>query len=310
MANWIKLEVVFRLKSPLHIGYMPFKGSVISPTRYYVPGKNFWGAVTKRITEYLCKNPSEDNYRKIGSIVMENFKFLYFYVFDGEHVYMPHYTNEGLKFGNENQHDFEQKFISSRLSTAVDASSGTASDGSLHEIEFINNKFKDKSGRLKDTKIKGYIWIRENAEIENYKVEIKNEENSLGIFINNFNVIEELILGGESKYGFGHVLLESIKESENIENTITIKMEKDKPLTAPLKYCEDIKFKGDIELITGRGYFDPKDNNSDGSNEPGDRISKLEYYFSPGTVLLLDNSIDCEVAWDGTLLICQNDKNN
>ena len=81
--GWEKINVVFKLKSPLHIGYIPFKGSVISPTRYYVPGRNFWGAITKRITEYLYKNPKTEDYKETGKQVIENFRFSYFYLYDG-----------------------------------------------------------------------------------------------------------------------------------------------------------------------------------------------------------------------------------
>ena len=77
---WKRFDVVFALNSPLHIGYLPFtKGLVISPTRYYVPGRNFWGAVTKRLTESLYNDPTKE-YKKIGKQIKENFRFSYFYL--------------------------------------------------------------------------------------------------------------------------------------------------------------------------------------------------------------------------------------
>ena len=98
--EWKKINVVFKLKTPLHIGYIPFKGSVVSPTRYYVPGRNLWGAVTKRVTEHLCENPTANNYKNIGKQIMENFRFSYFYLYDGKTIYLPRYTDEGVKYGN------------------------------------------------------------------------------------------------------------------------------------------------------------------------------------------------------------------
>lgn len=298
---WKKLNVVFRLKSPLHIGYMPFEVFVFSPTRYYVPGRNFWGAITKRITEYLYEKPKAENYKVIGVKVMKNFRFSYFYVYDGKTVYFPRYTENGLKYG-DNSHEitkseFEYRFIGSFVSTAIDTT-GTAKDKSLHEIEFINSRFKDENGNTKDVKIAGCIWIKEDTEIE--KIVLGE-----GIFIENSNVIEELILGGESKYGFGHVVLESINEISVFEWNDPESVEiGSKPLPAHLKYEKDLKFKGDIELLTGRGYYDPNSTETAGGNKPGAAISIPEYYFVPGTILM--ESKKFKVRWDGTLEVSKN----
>lgn len=307
--RWKKIDVVFKLKSPLHAGYMPFKGSVVSPTRYYVPGRNFWGAITKKIAEYMYDNPNAKDYRDIGKLVMENFRFSYFYIFDGKTTYFPHYTEGGLKYGDKtkeiNKSQFEHRFSGSRISTAID-SNGAAKDESLHEIEFINKRFKDKSGR-RDTKIVGCIWVKKDAWIGGMNVIVNDE----GILINSFNVIEELILGGESKYGFGHVSLDSINKVEFIievkgnEDKLKVEIEKDKPLLAHFKYHKNIKFKGEIELLSGRGYYNPEklktDNNTKASNKPGEIISQPEYYFSPGTVLMKMENITGILDWDGTI---------
>ena len=310
---WKKVDIVFKLKSPLHIGYLPFKGSVVSPTRYYVPGRNLWGAVTKRITEYLFDNPNAKNYRNIGRQVMENFRFSYFYLYDEKTIYFPHYTDEGLEYGDNKKKitkaEFEHKFIGSIISTAIDRD-GTAKNKSLHEIEFINNKFKDKDGNIKPVMIAGCIWIKRiknDAKIKNeYNLEIKDNR----IFVDDLNIISELILGGESKYGFGHLKLSSVNKVEfpkiapfKWKNPEKIEI-KQEPIIAHLKYAESIKFKGELELLTGRGYFDPKrlenDNNTRVSNNPGKIVPKPEYYFSPGTVLMADkNGI---LDWDGTLI--------
>lgn len=308
---WKRLVIVYKLKSPLHIGYMPFKGSVVSPTRYYVPGRNFWGAFTKRITEYICKSPDSEVYKNIGKQIMDNFRFSYFYIYDEEDIYLPKYTDDGLKFGCKDeisQYEFEHKFIGSRIMTAIESSSGTAKSESLHEIGFINNKFKDKDGNLKNTRIIGCIWMKNNTKIEGNSVEINKSDINPGIFIIDFNLSDELILGGESKYGFGHILLESINkhnfsiEAEESEENVMIKIIKGNPLIAHLKYDENIKFKGDIELLTGRGYFDPK-KVSNGSIKPGYVISRPDYYFSPGTVIdsPVNDSFNGEVNWDGTM---------
>lgn len=299
---WKKINVVFILKSPLHIGYLPFKGSVVSPTRYYVPGRNFWGAITKILTEHLYQKPKSNNYREIGKQVIDNFRFSYFYLYDGKTIYLPRYIDDGLVYGDDSKKtkkaEFEHRFIGSRVSTAIDGSSGTAKDGSLHEIEFIHNKFKKDNGKIEDTKIAGIIWFKNNSKINGNQI----KKTDSGIFINNFDIIEELILGGESKYGFGHVLLDSVDTLkfpiEVEEGEIKININESVPLPTHLRYNKDINFNGDIELITGRGYFAPKKSDRDGEI-PGNVISKPEYYFSPGTIIKKDISV--EINWDGTL---------
>ena len=325
--RWKKENFVFRLKSPLHIGYMPFKGSVVSPTRYYVPGRNFWGAVTKIVTESQYKKPEGKNYRKIGKRIIENFRFSYFYLYDGQVVYFPRYTDQGIKYGGITKAEFEHRFIGSIVSTEIEDKTRTAKDKSLHEIEFINNQFRDKNGNIKPVMIAGCIWINEDAKSE-IKLKIKED----GIFVNGSNIISELILGGESKYSFGHVQLASGVEFPktapfkwgDIPEKIEIKQRE--PLVAHLKYNKNIKFEGDIELFTGIGFYDPKklqdkdttegngnicsNNSSDGKKEsegaekPGRIISKPEFYFSPGTVL--EEDINCKLNWDGTLEECYN----
>jgi len=340
--RWQKENFVFRLKSPLHIGYMPFKGSVVSPTRYYVPGRNFWGAVTKRVTEHLCeknhREPKADDYKEIGEQVMENFRFSYFYIYDGKTIYLPHYTDKGMKYGNITKAEFEHRLIGCIVSTGIEDETRTAKDKSLHEIEFINSRFRDENGNIKPVMIAGCIWIKKDAKIEvkrdkNKTYPFKKESN--GIFIDDFNIISELILGGESKYGFGHVVFDSVdkvefpieiahnnkkksegKDDDHEKYCIKVKINKDKPLIAHLRYDRKIKFKGDVELLTGRGYYDPlklKNGEKDKNHtRPGEVISRPVYYFSPGTVLKengekQEKSIICRLNWDGTLERCSNE---
>ncbi|RKX55915.1 MAG: hypothetical protein DRP50_01560 [Thermotoga sp.] len=289
---WKKVNVVFRLKSPLHIGYLPFKGSVVSPTRYYVPGRNLWGAITKRATEHICENPTADDYKNIGKEVIKNFRFSYFYLYDGRTIYFPRYTDEGLKYGDITKTEFEHKFIASFISTEIN-SGGTAKDKSLHEIEFINNRFRDEKGDLKGVKIAGFIWVEEDTKIDGEGIVL----NDKGIVIKDFNVIKELILGGESKYGFGHVILDSIKIIDGKTKTVEVKINKDITLISHLRYDKDIKFEGDMELSTGRGYFYPDIENS--QDHPGAVIDEPKYFLTPGSIIL--DEIETEMLWDGTL---------
>jgi len=317
---WNKVNIVFKVKTPIHIGYLPFRGSLVSPTRYYIPGRNLWGAVTKRITEFVLKNPDIEDYKEIGKQVMENFRFSYFYLYDDKNIYFPNYTDEGLKYGDVDGDknkiplsEFEYRFIGSRISTAIDPNSLTAKDESLHEIEFINNKFKDEKGEVKNLKIVGCLWFKDGTKIKNEEITKKDK----GIMIGEFNVLEELIIGGESKYGFGRVVLDSVDkvkfplELEEKNQKTIINMNMKNPLFAHLSYDKNkninIKFRGDIELFTGRGYFDPC-NNKMSSSEPGKVLSQSKYYFVPGTHIELSNStISVIIKWDGTMELNSNE---
>ena len=310
--SWEKISVAFRLKSPLHLGYIPFKGSIVSPTRYYIPGKNLWGAVTKRITEHLYEKPNANNYREIGIQVMKNFIFSYFYIYDGETVYFPLYTEEGLKYGdNKNlitKSEFEYRFIGSIISTSID-NTGTVKYGSLHEIEFINNRFKDKKGNFKHVKIAGCIWINNKIKINENKVIL----NDKGIFIDDFNVIEELILGGESKYGLGHVVLHSVYKIKfpdiipfNCDDPEKIEIQPKNTIAAHLMYSKGIKFRGDIELLSGRGYYYPEYDKPTNKKcvKPGEIILTPKYYLCPGTEILRSDELqNIKLAYDGTMTV-------
>lgn len=310
---WKRLDVIFALKSPLHIGYLPFKGSVISPTRYYVLGKNFWGAITKRATENLYENPTTKEYKEIGKDIKENFRFSYFYLYDGETIFTPKYSEVGLIFGDKKQIDkfqFERRFIGSRVLTAIERDLGTARDETLHEIEFINDKFSDEKGNIKTTKIIGCIWVKEGSKLNGSKIEVKN----CGIFVDNFNLIEELTLGGEIGYGFGLTKLESILNEKRfpVEDNITedkvkITVGDDKPILSHFRYIKDIYFKGEIEILTGRGYFDIERNDLEIAPEykinAGKILSNIDYYFSPGTTLKLENNIKILLDWKGIMEI-------
>jgi hypothetical protein len=309
--KWQRIDVVFKLKSPLHIGYMTFGSYVVSPTRYYIPGRTLWGAITKIVTENLYEIPTAEDYKKIGKNIMDNLRFSYFYLYDEKTVYLPCYTDDGLMYGKKDKtitkFEFEHKFIGSRISTAIDGRSGIAKDESLHEIEFIHNKFKDEEGYIMNTKIVGIIWVKKDTKVNAEEIKVVG---SKGIFIRDFNIIGELILGGESKYGFGDVLIDTVNKVkfpiEAEEGEISIKVNKGVPLPVHLKYHKNIEFKGDVELLSGRGHFYPqktKDNGNDikTSDKPGEIILKPKYYFSPGTVLIKE--FLSEINWDGTLEI-------
>lgn len=316
---WTKLELIYELESPLHIGYLPFKGSVVSPTRYYVPGKNLWGAVTKLVTEYLFAEPAGEDYRWVGEEVKKHFRFSYFYVFDGETIYYPCYSEKGLIYGNKEEitkAEFEYRFIGSMVSTAIDRESGSAKHESLHEIEFVNHKYSDKKGNSKNTKIIGVVWVNDSAKLPSQDGDVEVKIKDDGVYVGDFNLLKELNLGGEQNYGFGRVRLCCFNEGKKLfpvednvnEDKVVVTVKKGNPVLSHVKIKGDkndglIPFRGDIELLSGRQY---SNNVKERYKEAGEHIVPPDYYFSPGTVFLINDQDDKDgeefiLCWSGIM---------
>lgn len=304
--KWARLELIYELESPLHVGYLPAKGSVVAPTRYYVPGKNIWGAVTKLATEYLYENPAGENYREVGERIGEYFRFSYFYILEDDEIYHPCFSKEGLVYGSKKmitEDQFEYKFVGGRISTSIDFSSKTAQQGSLHEIEFINDKYTDKNGNIKNTKIIGIVWVSMDAglpsEAGNSRVDIKND----GPYVNGLNLLKKLTLGGEQNYGFGKVKLLQVNKEKKLyfvddnlcKDNVIITVKEGKPVISHVEVFRENKvdspvyFRGDIELLSGREYSLQE---KERFKKPGERIVPPEYYYSPGTIFLSNGQND------------------
>jgi hypothetical protein len=299
--SWQKLDVIFKILSPLHIGYLPNRpGTVIAKTRYYVPGKNLWGAVAANLVPKLFQQPTPENYLEVGEWISDNLRFTYFYLSGGgENQYYPQFTTEnGLQYGDLSLHEFQMRFIGSRISTKI-SDKGTAEDKRLHEIEFINRN-DSHDGGIKPLYLKGSVFYNTNSQSRSeYQIGYKSETLSL----NGIDLFETLTLGGEFNYGFGRVEKARInKKSEalNVKNgKIKISIEKDKYIRGHLKYDPSLPFMGDIEIVSGRTY--PKNNSDECFVKPGKDIEQGEYYFVPGTKIMTQKELVLD-PWGRLLL--------
>jgi len=232
-------------------------------TRAYVPAKRFWGALTAKLTPQLQLT----EYVKVGNFLKETMRFGYLYLSDGNEVFVPHYTEEGLKFGNLPQIDFEKKFISCLASTAVESCSFTADEGMLHEVEFISPHTINGGNPVF---CKGLLWVSEFSK-EGLSIVLEDD----GFFIKHNNVgvkLSELMdiiqLGGEKKYGFGQLKLETLEEidSDDLEglgftgqwkedeNEVELRLDNGKPIWSHAKQAPDLKIKGNVEPLVGRDW--------------------------------------------------------
>ena len=205
--NWHCYNLLYEAKAPIHIGFRTL--GIVSRTRYYILGKNFWGAATAMLTRKIMKSYDPGIYEKVGKFVRKNIIFTHFYVHENSLLY-PHYEN-GLRYGELSENEFERQFISSYVSTALEKSYKSAEEKSLHEIEFIKPNYR--KGNIETTKFFGHLFINEESEseLEGYLekclplVDLNNVEfDEKGVE----ELFSELWVGGERNYGFGRIKLD------------------------------------------------------------------------------------------------------
>lgn len=241
--TWTAYRVVFKLKSPLHIGY----GSVgnVQRTRSYITGRAFWGALTMRLTRDGTNGAATDfsQYKCYGDKVDEQLAFTYFYPalkYDGDYKIKWPWGNT-----NENESLFRRRFLSSYASTALVYPQQAADEGLLHEVEFISPRTLDKGEQVY---LMGYVLEKEGCELK-WKCACKH-----------------LQIGGERGYGWGDLkYVEATKmpnqqlfnnqyswQEEN--GSIVIQTSENSPLLAHTETTENISAKGEIEPLTGREW--------------------------------------------------------
>ena len=290
--SWHLYSLTFRLKSPLHIGF--HKVMHLFRTRAYVPARPFWGALTAKLTRRL----KSSNYREVGEFLKKVMRFGYLYLSDGNDVFLPMYTDEGLKFGNLPQIEFERRFISSLASTSIEPYSFTAEEGMLHEVEFISPyEINKENEEPKPVFLKGLLWISERSE-EKLTVQINEDNFSItdGKNVVKFSdLANTLQIGGERKYGFGQLKLEKLIEVNDQDldhlrfkgrwkedkDEIRLEFKRDEFIWSHAKYNSDLKIKGSIEPIVGRDWSD---------RGAGRELRSHGLCWVPGSILMEDKT--------------------
>jgi hypothetical protein len=285
---WNRFPVCLELLSPLHIGFLPNTvGTVSAPTRLYVPGKNVWAAVTAALAERMFDSPGPQDFAVVGADLRNAAVFSYFYLCDGERVFTPSYSTGELRWGELQDCDFRAIFLHSRISTQI-AGTGTAEDGSLHEIEFIRQRIGSPITGARPSLLCGVIWLQEQSTLAGVPLEIEHELPVLSRGKSKLPLLEEIVLGGERNYGFGRV--HRLRTSQTIARQLEDLWPADYPasflLNGPLAahsaYMREISFKGEIEIVASREY--PK-RVAKVYESPGASISSSGYFFAPGTVI-------------------------
>ena len=262
---WQVYKIVFRLMSPMHIGYR--KMANINYTRYYVPAKTIWGALTNAIV----KDSGKGNFKEVGDALKESLRISYFFITKnktGKGPLIPKYTAQGLIFGKElSKADFEREFLDAYAATAIEAESFTAEEESLHEVEIICPATKSDNEQVY---LSGYIFEKNSAsDLPDWK-----------------SCLKQLQIGGERKYGFGRVEgnVTPVNNSEQVfgkydflSEIPALKIKEGSPIPAHSTIKDIEIFAGETEIFVTRETKE--------SNEFGKEISEAKLCFTPGTVL-------------------------
>jgi len=234
---WTRYTVIYELRSPLHIGY--HKVGNLQRTRYYIPARNLWGAVTEALTRrgFSMPDAPQGDYQQIGEWVKTHCAFGYWFIQENGQLLYPHYEEGKLKYGHLTASDFERRYLDAHVTTALDPSTTSAEEGSLHEVEFIAPYNRDGMR----TQVGGWVFLDETAQV----------------VLDWCQWLGDLQIGGERRYGFGMlrlVKMESVTESQ-IDLTGTRPRQyvpKGAPLLAHTVIASSIRVRGQIEPLVGR----------------------------------------------------------
>lgn len=247
--DWKVYRLVFRLKTPLHIGRRGW--GIIQRTRPYLMGKNLWAAATARLT---CELGNQD-YAGVGEALKGLALFTYCYpATDPELPLLPHFQmGKGLYYGNLSAAEFEYRFIGSYAATAIDPATQAAEAASLHEIEVLLSHTRDTGAPVY---LCGYVLLREGGAVSGSPLTITTLS----------GLLRDVQVGGERGYGFGRLFLQQDGSDSTNEPLfgeyqledygaprpiLTISGESPLPAHALIT---GLKAAGDIEPLTGREW--------------------------------------------------------
>jgi len=269
---WEIFQVTYELHSPLHIGY--HKVGNVQHTRYYLPARNLWGAVTERLTcsGFKTARVPQSDYRRIGEWVKIHCRFGYFFISEGNELLAPQYQDSRLYYGYLPQTEFERRYLDSHVSTALDATTTSAEDGSLHEVEFIAPYPRQEDPFPERTRLRGWIFLEEEA------ADVLGEEEKWRSWLGDLRV------GGERRYGFGRLRLLSLR-ADSAMNDFSVELDLPSPRvhlqagnTLPAHVlAQGVPARGAIEPLVGR--------ETQQSHAFGVFLTRGQVCWAPGSVL-------------------------
>jgi hypothetical protein len=202
--NWKLYRWVWRLEAPLHIGVTP--AGILNRTRLYIPARNIWAALTADLAR-RSSAASFPDYQKVGQQVQEAMRFSYLYPAEQVNgkwqAWLPQYEQNGNEPGliwrredggkSLPDRQFRRRILITRPSTAIDPSADSAADGSLHELECISPWWRQVNGQDSDHAVAmvGYVLCQNTQSYQQ--------------LCQNVMAIDEIFVGGDVRYGLGHL---------------------------------------------------------------------------------------------------------
>lgn len=265
---WQRYTVTYELHSPLHIGY--HKVGNVQRTRYYIPARNLWGAVTEALTRQgfataVLPATCSDNYQAVGDWVKKHCAFGYWFIEESGNSLSPRYENGELKYGPYRVADFERRYLGTHATTALAPDTTSAEEGSLHEVEFIAPYTSDGVRTL----VGGDVFL--DKEARRYLDTEETWRAWLG----------KLQVGGERRYGFGQLRLKAFtpvsSPTDWILNTARPRIKKQPGDTLPAHVLVNrVQAAGPIEPLVGR-------ETRSGSHTFGGVLTAAQICWAPGS---------------------------
>jgi len=241
---WQAHQVVFRLRSPLHIGCG--KVGNLQRTRLYVTGRVLWGALAMRLTRdaFNGRGPAADSreYQKVGAEVHRSLAYTYFYPATKSgrdyQVAWP-WIDESL---------FRRRFLSSYSGTALAYPQQSAATGMLHEVEFISPRTLDTG---EPVFLVGYLFEKDGCPLAWREA------------------FKRLQLGGERGYGWGDLerievsgptgedLFDGKTKFNGMEERPVVSLPANESSPAPLlahALTANLPASGEVEPLVGREW--------------------------------------------------------
>jgi len=197
--GWQAYRWVWRLEAPLHLGLPP--AGMLNRTRLYVPARTLIGALTAELArrEASAKGQalSPQDYENKGEDLKARVRFTYLFPAqkkgDQWVAWLPQYQEDrGLVWQREDgqrsatDREFRRWLLTTRVGTAIDAQSDSALEGTLREHEVIQPwSFWGEDRKPQRVFLMGFVFLQTGAS--------------------ELDKVEELALGGDTRYGLGWI---------------------------------------------------------------------------------------------------------
>jgi len=276
--SWNVYKLTYQILSPLHIGYR--KIGNIQSTRYYVPGRTLWGAITARLTREIFTRPQPTDYQKIGNYVKKHLIMSYFFLKDHQ-LYTPKYIDGQMKYGNLMSVQFESRFISSRSTTAIFFGNLSAEEATLHEIELIVSQAMNDSAD-RSVFLEGYLYVDQDRSAAPPEISLLKESQII-------DWLDNIRIGADLGYGNGRVKLMDKHLFKSIDQLEPVDFNSDKTMCAHLIFNDifESEIEGPIEPFVGREWANDLANDRFG---PGQNVTNNEICWLPGSKIISNST--------------------